>query len=309
VSDAIAVPLSPDPGNGLLVVFAGPYTPLFGSDEVARLKEFTAVIRIALERVAMTEKLQSVERMKSQFLNLASHELRTPLSVIRGYLSIIEQGSLGELPGRMSQIISVLTAKGLEMNMLVEQMLEAARLEEGRLDLKPERVDLCGAASDAVELVRPLADSLHPLVVSCPTSPLVVAADRARLSTILTNLLDNAIKYSPDGGEVRCEVRTNGSHAQVAVIDHGLGISPQDQLQLFTRFGRIMTPENRHIPGTGLGLYLARELARQQEADITVESAPGRGSTFVVSFPLHSGSQAANPEKGKAAGAVTAAIS
>jgi signal transduction histidine kinase len=280
------VPLLTEKGTGALVLVAGPFTPIFGSDEVARVWQYAAAMRIALDRTAMMEKISAVERTKSQFLNLASHELRTPLSVIRGYLSLFDEGSLGRLTPTGQKVLTVLNAKALEMNLLVEQMLEAARLEDGRLALRMEPIDLGEAAASAVDIVRALADSEHPLKLERPAQPVMVSADRDRVATILTNLLDNAIKYSPSGGEVRCGLTVEDGLARVAVSDHGLGIAAADQAQLFTRFGRITTKENSHISGTGLGLYLSRELARQHGGDLTVESIPGQGSTFTLSMPL-----------------------
>jgi signal transduction histidine kinase len=111
-------------------------------------------------------------------------------------------------------------------------------------------------------------------------------ADRNRLNTILVNLLDNALKYSPDGGSVQCVLDRQDGIASVAIADEGLGISPEDLPRLFSRFGRIVTPDNSHIPGTGLGLYLARELARMHGGDIVVASEPGRGSVFTLKMPV-----------------------
>jgi signal transduction histidine kinase len=171
------------------------------------------------------------------------------------------------------------------MNMLIEQMLEAARLEEGRLHLRLEQVDLCEVASAAIEVVSPLADARHPVVLECGPEPVPARVDRERVSTILSNLLDNAIKYSPAGGEVRCKVWGQNGRAFVSVQDHGLGIAAEDQPRLFGRFSRVITSENQHIPGTGLGLYLSRELARRLDGDLGVESAPGAGSTFTLTVP------------------------
>jgi len=140
--NAIVVPLPLDTGIGAMVVVSGPYTPFFGSDEVGRLRGYAVNITAALDRTRVTERLAAVERTKSQFLNLASHELRSPLGVINGYLSMLEQGSLGQLKESGVRAIEVLKAKTLEMSLLVAQMLDAARLEDGRLGLKRDRARL-----------------------------------------------------------------------------------------------------------------------------------------------------------------------
>jgi signal transduction histidine kinase len=182
-------------------------------------------------------------------------------------------------------VLPQLIARADEMNGLVEQMIEAARLEEGRLELKPEHADLREIAARALELVRPLADDAHPLVIDAPKDEVPVVVDSERIATIVSNLLTNAIKYSPDGGEVRCSVVRENSVAKVEVRDAGVGIASKDMPRLFTRFGRISNRATNHVPGTGLGLYLSRELARMHGGDLTVESVPGKGSTFTLAVP------------------------
>jgi signal transduction histidine kinase len=294
--NAIVIPLGLERTRGAVVVLSGAFMPLFGSDEVLRFEQFSTNLGLALDRVRVVERMADVERTKSQFLNLASHELRTPLSVIRGYVSILESGSLGTLNSAGRHAISILSAKALEMNLLIEQMLEAARLEEGRLALRIERVDLCKAASDAIELVRPLADDRHPLTVEGTDGEVPVMADPDRLSTILSNLVDNGIKYSPGGGPVTCTVSRDHGSATVKVRDQGVGIAPADVAVLFTRFGRVLSDDTRHIKGTGLGLYLSRELARQMGGDVTVESSQGKGSTFTLHMPVAADAPVAEPK-------------
>jgi signal transduction histidine kinase len=179
----------------------------------------------------------------------------------------------------------VLVDKADQMNRLVEQMLEASRLEEGRLELKLEETDLREIVSAAIEETRPLADAAHPVKLETPPDTVPVRIDRQRVQSIVSNLISNALKYSPRGGKIDLCVSRDG-RARVEVRDQGVGISIQDLPQLFTRFGRITTPETRNVPGTGLGLYLSRELARLHGGDLTVESQPGAGSTFTLDLPL-----------------------
>ncbi|TMD64863.1 MAG: HAMP domain-containing histidine kinase [Chloroflexi bacterium] len=284
--NAVVVPLPLDSGRGAVVALSNAFMPLFGSDEVARLEEFGTLITAGLDRVRITERMAELERTKSQFLNLASHELRTPLSVIRGYLAMLDAGSLDAASPAGHGAISILSAKALEMNMLIEQMLDAARLEEGRLVLKPELLDPVAAVRSAVEVVRPLLGVRHQLVIDSSADPVGISADRERLGTILVNLIDNAVKYSPDGGEVRCSVRAQDGRVLIAVQDVGVGIASADLSHLFIKFSRLSNDQTGHVTGTGLGLYLCRELARQQGGDIMVDSTPGRGSTFTLTLPL-----------------------
>jgi signal transduction histidine kinase len=168
-------------------------------------------------------------------------------------------------------------------------MLETARLETGNLELSRGDVDLREVVETAVEQVRPVVTERHQLEIDLPGKPVVVRGDTARLRRIAVNLLDNAVKYSPDGGAVRLAVDVSDRHAEVSVRDCGIGIAADAQARMFQRFGRIVTPRTSSIPGTGLGLYLCRELARAHGGDITVESREGEGSTFTLTLPLQNG--------------------
>lgn len=284
---AIVVPLQLTEGNGHLGVTAGPFTPLFGSDEVNQLQGYASAVTAGLERAKVTERMAAIEKNKTQFLNLASHELRGPMTVVRGYISMLEGGLLGDLNERGHKAMPVISAKVMEMNALIEQMIEAARLEDGALMLRPAEADLRDIVGDAVESLRPLVDNRHEISLRSPERPVHVRVDAERIKTIVSNLISNAIKYSPSGGTVDCELSARGGIVRVAVKDSGVGIAKEDLPILFTRFGRVSTPQTNHLPGTGLGLYLGRQLARLHGGEITVESAPGKGSTFTLHLPLH----------------------
>ena len=284
--NAIVIRLPLDTGAGALAVVSGPFTPFFGTDEMNRLWYYATNITAALDRARTTERMAALEKTKSQFLNLASHELRSPLGVINGYLSMLEQGSLGQLKEPGVRAIEVLKAKALEMNMLIGQMLEAARLEDGRLALKRDRVDLRRVAAEAMEAVKPLGTQRHHLVLVNAADAVMVIGDEDRLVTIVSNLVENAIKYSPQGGNIHCLVVDQGGSGTITVKDEGVGIATEDVPRLFNRFERIHNRETSHVGGTGLGLYLSRELARQHAGDLVVTSRPGKGSTFTLTVPI-----------------------
>jgi signal transduction histidine kinase len=231
------------------------------------------------------ERMEGLEKVKSHILNLVSHELRSPLTVAVGYVSMLEEEALGPLSPEARSVLPIVMAKLNAMETLVGEMLEVSRLEESTLVLKRECMDLAGVCRETVDTLRPLLGAQHRVSVEVPAGQVMVFADRERLSTVLVNLLSNAIKYSPEGGEVRCVVGDDPRNPTVTVSDHGLGIDEEDFSKLFTRFGRILTPENRGISGTGLGLYLSREVARQHGGDISVRSKPGSGSTFTLTLP------------------------
>jgi signal transduction histidine kinase len=231
----------------------------------------------------------SLERAKSDFLRLASHELRGPLAVVGGYVDMLAAGTFGPVDqADVRRPLPVLQDKVGEMNELIDQMLEMARLEDERLELQLELVDLRDVLSAALRTAEPLVTAKHTLVLEAGEQPATVRGDSRRLVRIVANLLSNALKYSPGGGEVRVTCRVDAAEGvvRVAVADQGMGIE-EDQLdRLFTMFGRVVTAENSHIPGTGLGLYLSQRLAAMHGGSITVASRPGAGSTFTLSLPL-----------------------
>ena len=239
-----------------------------------------AVTELQLE----AERSRRLERLKSEFLNIAAHELRSPLGIIRGYSSMLSEGMLPE-PDR-GVALSRITDKAEEMARLISDMLETARLETLGLELELEPADLLGVVQDAIEAMRPLMGPKHQFVVTATPDEVAVVADRRRLITMLTNLIDNAIKYSPAGGDIEIGCEYDDRMASIRVRDHGIGINAEQAHLLFTRFGRLVTPETSHIRGTGLGLYLARETARLHGGDIAVTSTPAGGSTFTVTLPL-----------------------
>jgi signal transduction histidine kinase len=231
--------------------------------------------------------LAALEKAKSEFLRLASHELRGPAAMLGGYLSMMEEETLGPIPERMRPILPMLKAKAAQINMLANEMVEAARLEDRRLQLKLTRVDLRGVIRRTLDNAAATLDENHRLRFDDRLQgPATVIADSMRLDIIISNLIDNAIKYSPEGGDVTVELSAAGGLALVSVRDVGIGIAPDDMDRLFIRFSRIAVEAD--IPGTGLGLYLARELARLHGGDLVAVSKLGEGSEFTLSLPLES---------------------
>jgi len=244
--------------------------------------------RHQLEADRLREKadhLGELEKAKSEFLRLASHELRGPAATLTGYLSMIEDGSLGPIPQRLRPVLPVLKAKARQINLLANEMVEAARLEDRGLQLKRARLDLRELVRGSVITAQTTASPKHRLRFDDALGrELWLFGDPMRLEIIIGNLLDNAIKYSPRGGDVTARLSTAGKLALVGVRDEGIGIAAEHMGRLFVRFSRLADPSD--VPGTGLGLYLARELARLHGGDISVVSKRGKGSEFTLSLPL-----------------------
>jgi signal transduction histidine kinase len=237
------------------------------------------------ERVA---DVASVERVKTDVLRLASHELRSPLTVLHGYLSLVRDGFYGEIPDPLGAVMKILERRTAEMNGLVNDMLVAARVDDtpSEAEAEVETVDLRALLREAADSVSSRASPMHRLRVELPADPLPARVDTEPVVVALRNIIDNAVKYSPSGGDVICGASAAAGMARIRVADHGLGIAPEDRDKLFTRFGRVLTTANSHIPGIGLGLYFSREVARRHGGDVRLVDGDAPGSTFELSLPL-----------------------
>ncbi|TMC50246.1 MAG: HAMP domain-containing histidine kinase [Chloroflexi bacterium] len=219
-----------------------------------------------------------------------AHELRAPLSVIRGYLSLIADGSLGEVPARWELPVARLDEKARELARLIEDLLTAARLDSGRLSTDRERLDVREAVAGAVSRSAGRAELLGArLEVQLPERPVTVQADPSQVALILDNLVNNSLSYS--AGPPWVLVRAEAQHRQavIAVEDHGIGVRSHMRERIFERFVRADDEAIPGLPGSGLGLAIARELAEGNGGTLVLErSAAGAGSRFVVRFPLAS---------------------
>jgi signal transduction histidine kinase len=246
----------------------------------------------------------SLERTKTDFLNLASHELRGPLTVLKGYVSTAKEGDFGELPTEFAGRLPIVQSQLARMEMLVEQMLETARLEAGNPEVRREPADLRRIVRNAVP-AEVLEGTEHNVEVVAPDDPVIADVDERRIEQVLHNLIDNALKYSDAPARVSVRLSAADGTARIEVADRGHGIAPEHMSKLFSRFGRLVTEENSHIPGVGLGLFLGRTVARMHGGDLSASSKPGEGSTFTLTLPLHvEGQQPAAPTPGSGARAL-----
>jgi signal transduction histidine kinase len=219
---------------------------------------------------------------------LASHEMRGPIAVLRGYLDMLMAGTLGEVSPRIAEALPLLMLKVDHMAVLVEHILDAARVEDHSLVLSLEQVDLRDVAEECTASAAAFVAAGQRIHLQLPDQEVTVLGDRVRLSAILGNLLDNAIKYSPDGGRIVIELSSDRREAAVRVSDPGLGIADEYLETVFTRFGRVVTAANSHIDGAGVGLYLSRQMARMHGGDIDLASRLGVGTDVVLRLPLYS---------------------
>src|SRR5467141_1278207 len=236
---------------------------------------------------------QEASKSKSAFLSMAAHELRTPLSVITGYLSMLQDGSIP--PHKAEQPLRVLMGKATELNSIVDDLLTSARIEGGTVPTDAKTLDLREMARQAMGRAEARAGLLRAeMSYSEPDEPVAVNADREQLARIIDNLINNALTYSAGRPWVRLTV-VNDEGPALVVEDHGVGIPGDKHDKIFERFFRIDDPGLGPQPGTGLGLSISRELAARHGGSLSLEqSEVGRGSTFVVRLPAASGVHAAS---------------
>jgi signal transduction histidine kinase len=239
---------------------------------------------ISLELAAAT----AASDAKTSFLNVAAHELRTPITVLHGYLSMLADGSLGEPPDQWLNPLGVLSTKTDELEKIVEDLLDASRIEAQRLSLEREIFDLRANVQAAVERARPRAELLEAHLSSdLGTERVMVDADEYRIGRVVDNLINNALSYSQRPARVHVELEVDGGRAIVRVEDHGIGI-PADQTEaVFERFHRREPRGLDQTPGVGLGLYISRQVAERHGGTLVLaRSESGQGSVFELSLPL-----------------------
>jgi PAS domain S-box-containing protein len=225
---------------------------------------------------------RALEEAKSEFVATVSHELRTPMAGIYGAAQTLLRQDIELDPGNRRTLLEIIATQAVRLSEITEEVLIASRLDRGELPVTRERVDVGPLAAETIEHMRARVPDATRLALEVEPGLPPASADPDRLQQVLLNLLDNAIKYSPNGGPVVLTVSGPTKGIRIAVSDRGLGIPSSEQKRIFEKFYRLDTQLTRAGGGTGLGLYITRELVRRMGGTIAVESEPGRGSTFTV---------------------------
>ena len=238
---------------------------------------------------------RTLEAMRQDLVATVSHELRTPLAAIYGAALTLRRRDLELETQLRDKLLGVVAEESIRLADIVNELLLAGQLDSGQLDANIERCDPLEIASLEVEAAQARLPDNVELVLDAEAELPPVAADAGQLRQVLGNLIDNAVKYSPDGGTVTVAVESRERHVRFAVSDHGLGIPAPEQRRIFEKFYRLDPDMTRGIGGTGLGLYICRELVRRVDGRVWVESKGEAGSTFYVEIPRE---QAAAPARG-----------
>jgi len=292
------------PAGTWLLVTARPLRDASGSSRgaVAVFRDITASKLAANDQNTAREAAEQANRAKSDFLSRMSHELRTPLNSILGFAQVLQ---ISDLPPRQMESVEYILKGGQHLLGLINEVLDIARIESGRMSLSPEPVRVCDALEQALSLVEPIAEQREVTIriVVGNHGDQHVLADRQRLAQVLLNLLSNAVKYNRYGGQVEIICRdVSPGHFRVSIADTGLGIQPESIGKLFSPFERLDADQSG-VEGTGLGLALSKRLIEAMGGTLGVESIVGQGSVFWIELstlddPLHEMKQSSESDLG-----------
>ncbi|OGC56190.1 hypothetical protein A3H26_03180 [candidate division WWE3 bacterium RIFCSPLOWO2_12_FULL_36_10] len=270
----------------LFVVVFGIFLIRSVRKEVSQREKFELLSK---ELGVANAKLQELDQMKTDFISIASHQLRTPLTAIKGYSSMILEGTYGDTSLKIKGAVDKIFQSAQRLIYIVNDLLDVSRIEQGRFQLALEEVKIANVLKDVVEELRTNAQKKNldlSFNVSIDDAEVKIKADPSKIRQVLTNLVDNAIKYTPSG-YVKAELQRVGATVLISVKDSGAGISPETLSNLFQKFTRAKNVAKLHTDGSGLGLYIAKQIIDAHQGKIWAESTgEGHGSRFCVELPI-----------------------
>ncbi|QQR52387.1 HAMP domain-containing histidine kinase [bacterium] len=230
-------------------------------------------------------RMKEVDQLKNDFLSVATHELRAPMTVIKGSIENLEDGITGTVDEKGRHVLKVIYGETERLNNLVTDLLNVSRLEQGRITYTFETVDLRETSQNIVDEFTAKAQQKGlTITYQQPPTPELISADKGRIIEVLTNLVDNAVKYSQKGSVIVTH-KSTANQVVLSVRDTGIGMAAPDRERLFSRFYRIQNDDTKGIPGTGLGLWIIKQYIEAMRGTISVDSMVGVGTEFEVQFP------------------------
>lgn len=291
-TSAICVPLvSKSQVMGVLLLIGFKSQTVFAESDLPLVQAIADQIALSIENARLKEEaeetraLREADRVKSQFISTVSHELRTPLTSIKGYTTSLLRQDVQWDGQTKQEFLQIIDEKSDELRDLIDKLLQMSKVEARALQIQKEPVLLNRLAQKIAE-EHSSRTKRHTFVMDFPTPFPVVEADSRHISEVLHNLVENAIKYSPNGGQITVQGRIEDKSVVISVSDQGVGIAQEDLDKVFERFYRVDNELTRQAAGSGLGLSIAKGLVEAHGGRIWAESTPGKGSTFYFSLPL-----------------------
>ncbi|MCB0764266.1 MAG: HAMP domain-containing histidine kinase, partial [Flavobacteriales bacterium] len=231
-----------------------------------------------------------LSEMKNDFIGNMTHELKTPISTIALSSEVLSDPGIIHEPERLEQYARIIRSENERLRTQVERVLQLSSLDKGNLELKREPVDMHRVCRDVIDqFALPMRERQVKVETELEAQGTVVNGDRVHLVNALANLVDNALKYGPDGTTIHLRTRNAGGAILLSVQDHGIGIDKDDLKHVFERFYRVHTGNVHDVKGFGLGLHYVRAIVQAHNGDVRAQSEPGEGSTFTISLPLAKG--------------------
>lgn len=232
----------------------------------------------------LLRKQKAVNQTMSDFLSVATHELKAPMTTTKGYISSILDGDYGEVNQKIVEPLNTVVKQTERLNNLVQDLLNVSHIEQGKITIEPSNFDLNEIISPIIHDYAERAQAKNLAINYAQTSPVFVYADQGRVVEVMTNLIDNAIKYTPSGS-VTIKYRSTGKTVITSVVDTGPGMTTEESSRLFQRFYRVKNDNTKGIPGTGLGLWIIKQYIEKMNGKISVNSIVGVGTEFSVELP------------------------
>ena len=230
---------------------------------------------------------KKMEQLKSDFVSMVSHEIRSPMNSVLMQIKVILDGLAGPVSDKQSQILTRASERIKSLVSLSTELLDLARIESGLITQEKEKVDMRGLLEEQAEFHRPKAEAKKQTIKLAPPPELPsIMANRQNMDEVLSNLITNAINYTPEGGEISLSAGLEGKFIRITIADNGLGITKEEQEKIFNRFYRVKDEHTRFITGTGLGLPIVKSIVEAHNGKVELESEPGQGATFNVYLPV-----------------------